>query len=125
MKRPRPEPLKFGIMSWPDFRKRTKAIVSGQYTPKPDEPKIWFESIRSLAQVLSPENQRLLSLIVEHKPQSLTELETLSHRKKSNLSRTLRTLESFGVVELPRHKGRMVPRVLATKFQVEFGLGPD
>lgn len=124
MKQSMRKPLKFGIMPWPAFRKRTMAIVSGEYKPKPDEPKIWFESIRSLAQVLSPENQQLLSLIIEHNPQSLAELETLSQRKKSNLSRTLRTLEGFGVVELPKKKGRMVPRVLATRFQVEFGLGP-
>jgi predicted transcriptional regulator len=114
--------LKIGIMSLEDYKKRTIAIAGGRSKPAVDEPKIWFESIRSLAQVLSPENQKLLKIILEEKPQSLTELEKLSHRKKSNLSRTLRTLENFGVVELPVHKGRLVPRVKATDFQVEFGL---
>jgi len=115
------KPLKVGILPWSEFKTRTLDIASGRLKPKPGEPKIWFESIRSLAQVLSPENQQLLSLIVQHNPQSLTELEQLSHRSKSNLSRTLRTLESFGVVELPVLKGRLVPKVKATKFQVEFG----
>jgi predicted transcriptional regulator len=86
------------------------------------EPKIWFESIRSVAQVLSPENQELLKIILEHEPQSLVELERLSNRKKSNLSRTLRTMETFGIVELPMHKGKLVPKVKATDFQLEFGL---
>lgn len=114
--------LKIGIMPLGDFRKRTIAIASGRLKPKADEPKVWFESIRSLAQVLSPENQQLLKIILQHSPQSLTELEGLSLRKKSNLSRTLRTLENFGVVELPMHQGRLVPKVKATHFRVEFGL---
>ena len=114
--------LKIGIMSLEDYKKRTIAIAGGRHKPATDEPKVWFESIRSLAQVLSPENQKLLRIILEEKPQSLTELEKLSHRKKSNLSRTLRTLENFGVVELPVQKGRLVPMVKATDFRVEFGL---
>ena len=114
--------LKIGIMSLEDYRKRTIAMAGDRRKPSADEPKIWFESIRSLAQVLSPENQKLLKIILEEKPQSLTELEKLSNRKKSNLSRTLRTLENFGVVELPVHKGRLVPTVKVTDFRVEFGL---
>jgi len=114
--------LKIGIMSLEDYKRRTIAIAGGRKKPLVGEPKIWFESIRSMAQVLSPENQKLLKIILEEKPQSLTELGILSHRKKSNLSRTLRTLENFGVVALPVHKGRLVPEVKATNFQVEFGL---
>jgi len=123
MKTENRKPLKIGIKSFTEFKKWSIAIASGRIRREADEPKIWFESIRSLAQVLSPENQHLLSLIVEHNPQSLTELEQLSQRKKSNLSRTLRTLERFGVVELPLDKGRVVPKVIATEFRVEFGLG--
>jgi predicted transcriptional regulator len=114
--------LKIGIMSLEDYKKRTIAIAGGRNRPAVDEPKIWFESIRSVAQVLSPENQALLKIILEHEPQSLVQLERLSNRKKSNLSRTLRTLESFGIVELPVHKGRLAPKVIATDFQLEFGL---
>ena len=61
-------------------------------------------------------------MIIEHKPGSLSELEKLSHRKKSNLSRTLKTLERYGIVELPREEGKLVPKVKATDFKVEFGL---
>jgi len=114
--------LKIGIMPLDEFRNRSIAITIGNYKPASDEPKIWFESIRSVAQVLSPENQALLKIILEHEPQSLVQLERLSKRKKSNLSRTLRTLESFGIVELPVHKGRLAPKVIATDFQLEFGL---
>ncbi len=114
--------MKIGIISRDDYAKRTIAIAKGEYKPRKDEPKIWFESLKSMSQVLSRENQDLLKMIIEHKPGSLSELEKLSHRKKSNLSRTLKTLERYGIVELPREEGKLVPRVKATDFKVEFGL---
>ncbi len=114
--------MKIGIISKQDYVKRTIAVAKGQYKPRNDEPKIWFETLKSMSQILSNENQDLLKLIIDHNPRSLTELEKISHRKKSNLSRTLRTLERFGIVELSKKKGRLVPKVMATDFRVEFGL---
>jgi predicted transcriptional regulator len=81
--------VKVGIISRQDYIKRTLAIAKGEYKPRKDEPKIWFESIQSLAQVLSTENQKLLRTIIQHEPRSIAHLESLSHRNKSNLSRTL------------------------------------
>lgn len=115
--------MNIGIISKDEYIKRTFAIVQGKYKPRKDEPKIWFESLKSMAQVLSDENRELLRLIVEHKPQSLAELEKLTARKKSNLSRTLKTLERAGIVDLPKEGGRMAPVVKVTDFRVEFGLG--
>ena len=108
-------------MSREDYKKRTIAIAKGTYKPK-NEPKIWFESIKSLAQVLSNENQELLKIIIEYKPKSLTELEKISDRKKSNLSRTLKTLENYGIVSLNKENGKVIPTVKATNFKVEFGI---
>jgi predicted transcriptional regulator len=42
----------------------------------------------------------LLDLIIAQQPNSLAELEALSGRAKSNLSRTLKSMERFGLVEL-------------------------
>ena len=114
--------LKVGILSREEYQKRTIAIARGEYRPRKNGPKIWFESLKSMSQILSADNQALLKLIIEKNPESLAELEKLSHRKKSNLSRTLKTLEKYGIVELPRKDGRLAPRVLATNFRVEFGL---
>lgn len=112
-----------GIMAQPEYRKRTIAIARGEYTPAEHEPKIWFESLQSMAQVLSNENQKLLKIIIDNQPQSLTELETLSGRSKSNLSRTLKTLEHYGIVETHKHARHLIPTVKATDFRIEFGLG--
>ena len=114
--------MKVGIISKKDYRARTIAIAKGEYKPRRNEPKVWFESLSSMAQVLSSENQKLLELIIRYKPLSLAELEVISKRNKSNLSRTLKTLERYGIVELPKKEGRLVPKVMATDFKVEFGL---
>ncbi len=113
--------IKIGIMSQKDIRNRTLAIAQGKYKPKPDEPKIWFTSLRSLAEVLSNENQALLQLIMDKKPCSLSELAELSGRQLSNLSRTLKTLSAYGFVKLEKHNKTVCPIAKATKFNVIFG----
>ena len=85
------------------------AIARGEHVPGPEEPKLWFSSIESLAQVLSTQNQLLLEVIADAKPASLTELETLTGRKKSNLSRTLTTMANYGLVNLRRVGKTLVP----------------
>jgi predicted transcriptional regulator len=114
--------MKIGILSKDDYRKRTIAIAKGEYKSKKNEPNVWFESMESLGQVLSGQNQRLLRIIRDSAPGSLTELEKTTGRKKSNLSRTLKTLSSYGIVELVKEKGTVRPVVKATEFQVEFSL---
>ena len=109
-------------MSREDYKKRTIAIAKGKYTSKKKEPKIWFESLQSMAQVLSNENQELLKIIKEQKPTSLKELEIATGRKRSNLSRTLNTMAKYGIVDLIKDKRTVKPIVKATDFKVEFGL---
>lgn len=120
--------LRIGIMPYEEYKKRTIAIAKGEYKPKKDEPKIWFTSIKSLAHVLSEENQQLLSLIIDAHPQSITELESLTGRKANNLLRTLRTMEGCGFVELVKGKpgkGRtkLIPKVLYDMTKIEINLG--
>jgi len=114
--------MNVGIISKEDYRKRTIAIAKGEYKPRKNEPKIWFESLNSMAQTLNSDNQELLRIILEKKPASLAELEAMTGRRKSNLSRTLKTLERYGVVQLNQQGKRLVPKVAATDFKVEFGL---
>jgi predicted transcriptional regulator len=81
--------IRVGIMSKEQYKKRTIAIAKGEYIPKKDEPKVWFESIGSMSQILSSQNQELLKIIIQKRPQSLKKLEELTCRAKPNLSRTL------------------------------------
>jgi len=113
--------LKIGIISREDYKKRIIAIARGEYKPRKSEPKIWFESVQSMAQILSSENQKLLRIINEQKPASLKELELASGRKRSNLSRTLNTMSRYGIIDLVKQKRTVKPIVKAMDFKVEFG----
>jgi len=117
--------LNIGIISYQDYKKGSLAIARGQYRPKSDEPKIWFESLQSMAQVLSNENQLLLKTILERKPESLKELEEATGRSSSNLSRTLKTMARYGIVKMEKVNRNLKPVVEATDFSVQFGLYAD
>jgi predicted transcriptional regulator len=117
--------LNIGIISYQDYKKRSLAIAKGKYRPQSDEPKIWFESLQSMAQVLSNENQLLLKTILERKPESLKELEEATGRSSSNLSRTLRTMARYGIVKMEKVNRNIKPVVEATDFTVQFGLYAD
>ena len=79
--------------------------------------------MQSLAQVLSEENQHLLKIIYEQKPQSIKALEQLTGRKSSNLSRTLHTMADYGILDLVKQDPKGIkPIVKANNFKVEFGI---
>ena len=104
--------LKIGIATYDQMKARTMAIAKGEHKPKRGEPKVWFTSMESFARVLSDRNRALLDLIIEAQPDSLTELAEVSGRAKGNLSRTLKTMERYGLVTLSKGtKGRIKPRV--------------
>ena len=71
--------IKIGIISRGNYKNRTIAIARGKYKPRRGEPKVWFESVQSMAQVLSSENQELLRIIEEKKPESLKQLEAADY----------------------------------------------
>lgn len=68
-----------------EYKKRTLTIANGEYKPHKAEPKIWFPSLKSFANVLSERNQELLRLIVDLEPKSISELEAPTGRKPNNL----------------------------------------
>ena len=107
-----------GIMPQEKIRARVLAIAKGKYKPKEGEPKIWFTSMRSLAEVLSDENRALLRVIRDAKPASLAALAQMTGRKPSNLSRTLKTLANYGVVEIRRERKIIRPIAKATEFLI-------
>lgn len=107
-----------GIMSQDKMRKRVLDIARGDYTPKRNEPKVWFPSMKSVAEVLSDQNRALLKMIAEMKPESLTELADAAGRQASNLSRTLKMMESYGFVELKKKNKTVKPVAKATEFEI-------
>jgi len=107
-----------GIMPLEKIRERVLAIARGDYKPKATDPKIWFTSMRSLAEVLSDDNRALLKVIQDAKPQSISSLADITGRKPSNLSRTLKTMSNYGFVEMRRESKHVRPIAKATDFRI-------
>ncbi|MDE2978654.1 MAG: helix-turn-helix domain-containing protein [Acidobacteriota bacterium] len=115
--------LKIGIADYGQMKERTLAIARGDHKPAKGEPTVWFTSIESFAKVLSQRNRELLALIARRRPESLTALALLTGRNKSNLSRTLKTMSRYGLVELDRgQRGKLIPHVPYEQVSLDVSL---
>jgi len=115
--------LRVGIASYEEMKARTMAVARGERRIAPNEPKVWFTSTESFAKVLSAGNRELLRVIAEKAPGSLDELALLTGKAKSNLSRTLRTMEGYGLVVLERgDRGRITPKVMYDRVELDLPL---
>lgn len=112
--------IKIGIATIDEVRARTIAIARGEYKPKPSEPKIWFTSLKSAAELLSQDNLAVLEKLFQTQPASVAEAARIVGRRPNNLSRTLNQLARYGIVELkPAGRGREKrPVVKAIRFEV-------
>ncbi len=108
-----------GIMPPDKMRARAIAIARGQYKPKAGEPKVWFPSMKSVAETLSDKNMALIRVIAEQHPASIAELSQKTGRAASNLSRTLHRLARFGFVALERQPGNVLkPIARAVEYNI-------
>lgn len=118
--------LMVGIANYELMKERTMKIARGEYRGGKSEPKIWFTSIESFARILSDRNRELLKLIYEHQPDSLAELAEVSGREKSNLSRTLKTMNRYGLVNLKEGpRGSVIPRVPYSNIKLDMTIGQN
>jgi predicted transcriptional regulator len=115
--------LKVGIASYQEMKARTMAVARGERRVAANEPKVWFTSTESFAKILSAGNRELLRVIAEKAPGSLDELARITGKAKSNLSRTLRTMEGYGLVRLERgERGRITPKVTHDRVELDLPL---
>jgi predicted transcriptional regulator len=113
--------LKVAIAPRATIMRYTRDIVAGRRRRSASDPDIWFTSVESFAKVLSERNRALLATIIEKRPESIDALAAASGRAKSNLSRTLRTMEHYGLVRLEKGDGRKI-RPVVTFVQLELSL---
>ena len=125
-----------------EFKEYTLAVARGERTVDPSEPKVWcepvvrgkrakynvqFVSLEAGAKLLSAKNRALLRAIAEHQPKSIAELAAITSRAEQNVLRTLRKLETAGIVYLDKGEGRARRPVLAVRrvhFEIDL-LGSD
>ncbi len=115
--------LKVGIADYDEMKARTMRIAKGEERPTPGDPKVWFISTESFAQILSSGNRELLRVIDEQAPGSLEELSRITGRAKSSLSRTLKKMASYGLIRMEPGEGqKVVPKVLHDRVELELPL---
>lgn len=115
--------LKIGIADYEEMKARTMRIARGEEKPGADDPKVWFTSTESFAQILSSGNRELLRVIHEQAPGSLEELSRLTGRTKPSLSRTLKTMANYGLIRMDPGEGqKVVPKVLHDRVALELPL---
>ncbi|WP_119165631.1 HVO_A0114 family putative DNA-binding protein [Algihabitans albus] len=115
--------LKVGIADYDSMKARTLRIARGEERPGPNDPKVWFTSTESFAQVLSAGNRELLRTIAERSPASLDELAQMTGRAKSNLSRTLKKMANYGLIEMEPGEGRRLkPKVVYDRVSLDLPL---
>ena len=115
--------LKIGIAPRQIIVRYTRDIAAGRRRRAIDDPDIWFTSVESFAKILSERNRKLLAVIAERRPDSLDALAAASGRAKSNLSRTLRTMAQYGLVQLQKGEGRKLkPVVTFEKVELRLNL---
>jgi predicted transcriptional regulator len=111
--------LKVGIADYEEMKARTMRIAKGEEKPAPGDPKVWFTSTESFAKILSAGNRELLRVIDEQGPGSLEELSQITGRAKSNLSRTLKTMVSYGLVRMEKGQGlKLIPKVAHDRVEL-------
>ncbi len=110
--------VKIGVMPEKKLRQYMLDITKGRITPKRGAPKIWFHSIKSLAEVLSDNNRELLKIIADEEPQTIKELAKISGRQPSNLGRTLKTFERYGFIKIEKIDKTKKPIAKAVDFDV-------
>jgi len=112
--------LRIGIRSYEDSKGDLRAFAQGARRPEND-PRVWVSSAASMAQLLSNDNLRLLDLIKSTEPPSVTALARAAGREVSNVSRTLSTMASYGLVELIEGEGRQkTPRVKFDRLEIVY-----
>lgn len=112
--------LKFGIAAVPEQRARTLAIAAGTRKRVANEPNVWFPSVAAMARVLSDENMAILKVIREHQPESMDALAKSIGKHAPNVSRSLRIMAEYGLVELVKHGRTVIPRATAQHVSVDF-----
>jgi len=121
-----------------EFMKWTKRVITDAAAAS-DTPQRWFDndetaakslgtsaSPEAMVKLLSAENLALLHLIATRRPDSVRALAELTHRKESNLSRTLKKLREAGIIDFEEGAGRMrAPRLVARRVTLDLDLvGP-
>ena len=111
---------KYKIQGLLELRDEMKAVARGSRPAPEDAAAPSFNSVEALVRLLTPENRRLLALIRDRKPRSVSDLAAWTGRAQPNISRTLAKLEAAGMVVMTDGGNRRkVPLATVRKITIE------
>lgn len=110
---------KLRIQSLKSLREEMVAVAKGARPAPPDAGAATFNSLETVARLLTKENRKLLSIIRDSRPNSVAELAQLSGRSQPNLTRTLNKLQAVGFVSMRARGRQKAPTVVIQKLTVE------
>jgi predicted transcriptional regulator len=111
-----------GVISAGEIKKRTIDIASGRLKPKPTDPKVWITSPKFVAELLSGANVELLKTIRKRQPASVSQLAEMTGRSQGNLSRTLKSMSQYGLVDMVRESNHVRPVSTVSHLQLDIAL---
>jgi predicted transcriptional regulator len=94
-----------------------EAILNFSITEK-QKPNIVARAPEDIAKILTNERIRLLQVIREKKPESISELIRLLDRSQSNVSNDVKYLEEIGLLELEEKKGPILHKKPIVDYDV-------
>lgn len=109
---------RYKIQSLASLEEEMRAVARGERPAPADAAKPSFNSVDALVRLLTPENRRLLALIRDRKPGSVSELVQMTGRAQPNLTRTLAKLEAAGFITMKSVGRRKAPSAAIKKIVV-------
>lgn len=113
------------IKSTGRLRDEMLAVARGEVTPPSSRPKVTFASETALMQVLTPENRKILGHILRDRPESVTDLMTLTGKSQPNVSRALSLLERTGFIAFEQNGPFKRPVALITHVHIDYDLASE
>ena len=103
--------IKVGIRSpregLDEFVRIGESMENGTYLESEEDNVLglYFPNFEMIPKVLSPERLRLLQMITDERPNSITKLAELLKREQANVQRDVSYLASLGIIDLVKSKG--------------------
>ena len=110
---------RYKIQSLAALERQMRSVARGERAAPADAATASFSSVEALVRLLTPANRRLLALIRDRKPRSVSELVQMTGRAQPNLTRTLTKLEAAGFIRTKTVGRRRAPSAAIRKIVVE------
>jgi predicted transcriptional regulator len=121
--KPRHE-MRLGIASPKEMKERLLAAARGEAPPVTEEAKIWMEP-EALLRLLTTDNRKLLTVMAQEHPRSVSVLAERVGRDQGNVSRAIGALVNAGFVRLVNEGREKRPEVAVEQLHIDIDLVRD